>query len=35
VIIRGRDAGTAEEGKEKPLVGAGEITPEGFGRFEA
>jgi len=27
VIIRGRDAGTAEEGKEKFLVGSDKITP--------
>ena len=35
VIIGGRDAGAAEEGKEKFLVGPCEISPEGFSGFEA
>ncbi len=34
-IIRGRYAGTAEEGKEKFLLGSCEIGPEGLGGFEA
>ena len=34
VIIRGRDAGTAEEGKEKCLVGSDKRTPEGLGGCE-
>ena len=35
VIVRGRYAGTPEEGKEKFLFGSCEIGPEGLGRFEA
>jgi len=35
MIIRGGYAGTPEEGKEKFLLGACEIAPEGLGRFEA
>ncbi len=34
VIVGGRYAGVAEEGKEKLLLGSGEISPEGLGGFE-
>ena len=34
VIVRGRDAGVPEEGKEKFLLGACEIDPEGLGGSE-
>ena len=34
VIVRGRYAGAPEEGKEKFLLGACEIGPEGLGGFE-
>ena len=34
VIVRGRYAWAAEEGKEKFLLGACEIDPEGLGGFE-
>ena len=34
VIVRGRHTGTPEEGKEKFLLGACEIGPEGLGGFE-
>ena len=33
-IVRGRYAGTPEEGKEKFLLGTCEIGPEGLGGFE-
>ena len=35
VIVRGRYAGAAQEGKEKFLFGSCEESPEGFGGFEA
>ncbi len=35
VVVRGRYAGAAEEGKEKFLFGSCEIGPEGLGGFEA
>ena len=34
VIVGGRYAGTAEESKEKSLLGTCKIGPEGFGGFE-
>ena len=34
MIVRGRDAGVPEEGKEKFLLGACEIDPEGLGGSE-
>ena len=34
VIVRGRYAGTPEEGKEKFLLGSSEIGAEGLGGFE-
>ena len=33
-IVRGRHAGTPEEGKEKFRLGSCEIAPEGLGGFE-
>ena len=34
MVVGGRHTGTPEEGKEKLLIGACKIGPEGFGGFE-